>query len=47
MIEGEELKYINIDETIKYLGAPNGAKRNAKSNFPKCKIEKFRKHLER
>jgi hypothetical protein len=46
-ISGEELEYVKIDEVIEYLGAPIGARRNAKLNFAESKVEGFRKHLRR
>jgi hypothetical protein len=35
MVEGKELKYIKVDEAIKYLSVPIGAMRSAKLNFSK------------
>jgi hypothetical protein len=46
-ISGEELTYVKIDEVIEYLGAPIGARRNAKLNFAESKVEGFKKHLRR
>jgi hypothetical protein len=46
-IYGEDLEYVNINEVIKYLGTPVGARKNAKLNFAESKVESFRKHLNR
>jgi hypothetical protein len=46
-IYGEDLQYVNINEVIEYLGAPIGARKNAKLNFAEKNIEAFRKDLRR
>jgi hypothetical protein len=47
VIDGEELDYVSLDEIVEYLGAPIGARKNAKMNFAETKIEGIRKHLRR
>jgi hypothetical protein len=46
-INGEEIEYVSINEVIKYLGAPIGARRGANIKFSGAKFEKFKKHLRR
>jgi hypothetical protein len=46
-VYGEELTYVKINEVIKYLGIPIGARKKPKMNFAEKNIEKFRKHLRR
>jgi hypothetical protein len=38
---------VNINEVIKYLETPVGARKNAKLNSAESKVEGFRKHLNR
>jgi hypothetical protein len=46
-IGGQEISYLNLDEAIKYLGAPFAAKANAKRRLAEEKISKIEKIISR